>query len=196
MTARVGSGLRSQILRFVAQALAAVWLAASVNAHLRAVVLSSLPWYRIDWLSNPKSVQGWDATGLNVENAGRIPLPVSSMDDLAPRALEAITAHGIEYEVPGRAYGLVQIHRWCGNDIVGYHLSRVNLQHFVTYLSVLAEARRDGRISEEWDRSDWRSRMFSEHGWRAEVYGDFKNWERQGYSFFVRPPAAVGRSRS
>lgn len=160
-------------------------------------MLSSLPWYDIASLRHPQRVLSWDSTGLVAARSGRISLPVSSISRFPPGAIDAVTARGIEADSTGKVYALVQIHRWCGNDALQHQVVRVELHRFVAYLTMLAEARSTRRLipstDELWARPS--SRMFNQFGWRAEVYADFKYWEREGYSTLVLPPAAVASIR-
>jgi hypothetical protein len=128
----------------------------------------------IETLASPVEVTGWAPTGLHLADGrsvmprGMRSLPVTSV------ALAEATKRGIELAGDGRAYGLVKVHHWCGNDRIGEHIARVDL---ALYLEYLDEGQASAPPVPELAGLEWQRRgRFSGAGWDVGEYLGFRLW--------------------
>lgn len=64
-----------------------------------------------------------------VDLTGKVILPpeISSLPALPDSVVRDLYRYGVEVQKDGNCVGLVQVHHWCGNDPVGFHLARVDI---------------------------------------------------------------------
>lgn len=143
------------------------------------------PIRQVDSLKDPVAVTGWDTDGLVLANGQRLRLPLSKDLPVPAKALAAATQHGIEIHDSGAAFGLVEIHHWCGNDPVRYHLAKVNLANLLAYVTGIERAQRSNSalFTEGMDWPHAEAFIFGTHGWRIEWFHDFVSWEQSGVSW-------------
>ncbi len=154
------------------------------------------PVRQVDSLEHPIDVRSWDTEGLTLATGQRVPLPLGEGLPIPSLALAAATSHGIELDDKGEAFGLVQVHHWCGNDPVKFQLAKVNLRHFTAYVAGLerAHSMKLARFTEgmEWPKAE--AFIFGRHGWRIDWFHDFVSWEQSGKSWLWRPEGDSGES--
>lgn len=86
----------------------------------------------VEGLSNPQEVTGWTAQGLQLADGRTIALP--GIDELPAKSvtLNFAVKHGVELQ-GDRAYTLIEIYHWCGNDPVRKHWVRADLAHALRF---------------------------------------------------------------
>ncbi|MFN8581142.1 MAG: hypothetical protein U0163_09225 [Gemmatimonadaceae bacterium] len=171
-------------------------ITAVVTLYVVSHVPIRLPWWKVDRLHHAQAVRSSDGASVTLTSGRRLMFAVSSSGPLPEWVLASFTSRGVEVNERGEVFGLVEVHHWCGMDVVQYDLERVNVRDAMTYMASWADAHAAGR-SVDSQAAGWASvaeRMFSPYGWRAEVYQDFVNWNAHGYSSRWMPARAVSSS--
>jgi hypothetical protein len=141
---------------------------------------------KIESLSSPMPVRGWDGAGLMLADGRHIQLPEFSGLPAQSAALSEATKRGVELGPDGRIYGLVRVHHWCGNDPVREHIARVDLSHMLTFLR---EGERKAPPSDPDVLAREPGGQFSEWGWRVGEFGQFQMYSKY---FVGEPPLSPG----
>jgi hypothetical protein len=81
----------------------------------------------VDRLNNPQVVTGWTIDSLILSDGSTLRLNDVTSIISNSSVLNEILLNGVEIS-RGRVWGLIQIHHWCGNDPVGYHIARIDIQ--------------------------------------------------------------------
>jgi hypothetical protein len=89
---------------------------------------------RIERLHSPINVNGWSLSGLNLADGRHIKLAGIKSLPAQSVALTEATKRGVEIASDGRVFGLVRIHRWCGNDPIREHIARVDLALLLEFI--------------------------------------------------------------
>ena len=137
----------------------------------------------IEKLNTPVPVSQWTENGVSLMDGRKIPWREINCVDLASPVLSELSQNGLEM-TDGRIYGLVKVNHWCGNDSVGVHWARVDVERLLFYRKEAAtsnpawshvSARFDIRLSGfNWDPGDhsnfrgWCELVDSEEETRAE----------------------------
>ena len=88
---------------------------------------------KIENLSFPVAVLGWDKTGLILADGKHIQLPDFSKLPTNSKGLSEATREGVEIADDGRIYGLVRVNHNCHLDRVRKHVAKVDLSHMLTF---------------------------------------------------------------
>jgi len=69
-----------------------------------------------------------------VDMTGKVILPpeISAMPVFPGSVTRDLYKYGVEVQKDGNCVGLMQVHHWCGNDPVGFHLARVDIARLST----------------------------------------------------------------
>ena len=132
---------------------------------------------KIERLSSPVSVRGWDEACLLLADGRRVQLPEFARLPVKSPALSEATKRGVEIAVDGRIYGLVRVHHWCGNDPVREHVARVDLSHMLTFIR---EGERTTPPSDSDVMAHETGGQFSEWGWEVGEFGRYQMNRKDG----------------
>jgi len=117
----------------------------------------------VDELDHPISIQTCTEAGLLTSSGDILKVPETESLTCDSEAMREVMSHHIEVDHNGRVHGLVRVHHWCGNDPVSFHLARVDVGRMIAFLETSA--------------SVYGAPRFSEHGWNASQYYEFKDWD-------------------
>lgn len=85
----------------------------------------------IEELKNPQQVLKVTSQGFVMEDGSIVRVKHISELPTDSEVLNAAIKNGIEVNGDGYIVGLINIHHWCGNDPVRYHLARVDLTSLI-----------------------------------------------------------------
>ena len=134
--------------------------------YLGWILSVAMGWSRlshIERLENPRRVFQWSKHGIQLDNGqsvmpkGMIELPTSE----SPPIKEAL-GRGIEVNPDGRVFCLMHVWHWCGNDVVGYDLSRIDLAQYLTFYH---KGKSSLKMNSKRFGSSASNEGFSSHGW-------------------------------
>ena len=144
---------------------------------------------KIEKLSFPVAVLGWDKTGLILADGKHIQLPDFSKLPTNSIGLSEATREGVEIADDGRIYGLVRVNRNCNRDPVRKHVAKVDLSHMLTFI-------REGERTTP--PADPHLLAYSPGGWfskRGIGVAEFWAFERYCKNYYQGAPTAADKPR-
>ena len=87
----------------------------------------------VERLNSPVPVSGWTSAGVQLANGRTVQWRDVSAVDLNSSALAEVAQNGVEVAPDGRIFGLIRVHHWCGNDPIGQHIARVDIERLLFY---------------------------------------------------------------
>jgi hypothetical protein len=133
----------------------------------------------VEALQQPVAFTGWTADGVTLADGREVKLP--GVRNISPnsRALaEAMKQGGVEFS-GGRAYALMKVWHWCGNDPVRLHVARVDLPRVLVFLG---EAEPSAPTTVSFERllegpaAARRGSDFSAAGWNVSDFFEFRSY--------------------
>jgi len=126
----------------------------------------------VETLDEPRTVASWTSVGFVLETGETVPIP--GIDAIRPPSaiLDEIARRGIEIDpVSQRVHGLLPVWHWCGNDPIGRHVARVDVESLVTYLALRGDPE---HRSAAFDGMGCDS--VGESGWNVSCFHGYNRW--------------------
>jgi len=157
--------------RVIAVGLGLALAGMTIGAGWTCASLACMPRSVVEELHGPVSVADVSAHGMTLAD-GRFqgwgadePVPL----DLV--AIPALTVHGIEVDPAGRAFGLIDVHHWCGIDPIRKHVARVDVGRVLEFLG--GRATPGGHEALDFSGADGH---FTPYGWNVSSWWSFEEW--------------------
>lgn len=138
-----------------------------VGAFYFLLTGSPFPIARIERLKDPVKISEIKTDGLITADGRKLSIKHIQKIPTDLLALQDAVRDGIEVDSDGYLIGRLKIHHWCGNDLVRYHVARINL----SWLLILSGESTDLAIPEDviW-KHDRVGLRYGKYGLRIEDY--------------------------
>jgi hypothetical protein len=129
----------------------------------------------IERLHEPVPVRGWNSDTLHLADGRSIHLPSIRELPSSSQFLSRLTSRGVEVTTDGRVFGQLEIYHWCGNDLIGHHVARVEVSQMLIYFGEASPS--DSDCSTD---GTWTTRLndftLSRRGLLSSAFFSYQEW--------------------